>query len=314
MDMRRVVEEIMGPPSKKGREWWFWPCPFHDDKDPSFGVKVDSAYCFGVGCNWSGDLNWFLHCMKIPTGKAEQYRRHDTSKLVTKKRKGIRLPPLPPSKEWRDFFNERIRFCAKTLWTLGGVAGRVELAKRGISDDVAKRFYVGYNLQWLEAPQFDTHLAAGIVLPTYAEGKLWTVNVRTGGKLKYHQPKGGQPCLFGLEQLRAAPDLQDGPVLVICEGELDALTAASALGDAGDAIALRGAQQSVRDWAHFFNRYDRIILALDGDAAGKEAAFKLESVYPTWKIREPPECADDLGKMAEAGYDVGRFLLNGRVL
>lgn len=51
-------------PQKKGREYKF-PCPFHDDDDPSFGVNVNKAvdkggifHCFP--CGWSGDVFDFV--------------------------------------------------------------------------------------------------------------------------------------------------------------------------------------------------------------------------------------------------------------
>ena len=61
-------------------------------------------------------------------------------------------------------------------------------------------------------------------------------------------------------------------------------------------------------------RYRRIIKVMDGDKAGRESSAKLERRWPSWEDRCPPLQADDLGKMAKAGYDIRAFLLEGRLV
>ena len=57
VSLTELVERRLGPPTGKTNP--MWPCPFHDDKDPSFGVFVDQAgaeryKCFGCGA--TGDV------------------------------------------------------------------------------------------------------------------------------------------------------------------------------------------------------------------------------------------------------------------
>ena len=74
-----------------------------------------------------------------------------------------------------------------------------------------------------------------------------------------------------------------GKFVTIVEGELDALAAYQMLGSKWPVVSLKSgaasAEKDIRKNLEFFNQYDKIVLALDNDKPGKEAAEKLSQIF-----------------------------------
>jgi DNA primase len=306
MDLREVAREYWGNPKRETPLWSWYFCPFHDDSDPSFGVQADHYHCFS--CRRHGKAERFhREVLQVPWpgGLIEELSTY-VSRTVSFH---VDVDRFPPTAAWQQAFEERIGIASEALRSHVGHVGRKELQVRGIRDRaIWDRYRLGWSVRWVEMQ--DTWLAEGLVLPTYYEGQLWSVNVRTAsGRPKYHRPRGGRPIPFGLEQMTGQE------VLVICEGELDTLTTVS-LVKGVDVIGLRGAgNYGVLDqFSHVLDMHRRVILALDGDRAGREAAREFVDWYGEDRVenRCPPDGLD-VGKMV-GKWLIAPFILEGRLV
>ncbi len=119
-------------------------CPFHQEKTPSFYVVPSKGFYKCFGCGESGDL--FSFVMKR-TGLGFQ----DAVRYVAR-RVGVEIPEPGAAREVEERHRplyEALAFAAdfyhRQLWDeAGGERARRYLAARGIPEDVAKRFMLGY--------------------------------------------------------------------------------------------------------------------------------------------------------------------------
>tara|TARA_R110000824_G_scaffold197736_1_gene381384 strand:+ start:461 stop:2170 length:1710 start_codon:yes stop_codon:yes gene_type:complete len=79
-----------------------------------------------------------------------------------------------------------------------------------------------------------------------------------------------------------------GKFITLVEGELDAMATYQMLGSKWPVVSLKSgansAEKDIRKNLEFFNRYDKVVLCLDNDKPGKEAAQKLSQIF------EPGQC------------------------
>lgn len=311
MNMVDLVERYLGQPDKQSGGWTFWPCPVHEENDPSFGVREDHAHCFG--CNWHGSAKWFLHdVMKLEWLEVHRVLGQEYLPEAVPHRPAMRIgTPITPSSEWRKYFGDlhsRSMDIMSILHDFHPI--RTELESRKITRQAIQHYQLGWNQEWMWSERFEDWLAAGLVLPAFVDGDLWSLEVRVdGGKPKYLRVKTGSECPFGIEQLTGKD------TLFVLEGAMDALTAWPAIHDVADVIGRRGAGAPLEWWyKDRLWRYDRIIKVMDGDETGRVSSAKLGERWPSWEDRCPPIYADDLGKMAKKGFSIREFLLKGRFL
>jgi len=311
MNMVDLVTDYLGEPDKVTGGWAFWPCPVHEEEDPSFGVRTDHAHCFG--CNWHGGAKWFLHdAMKKKW--EDVYRILGSEYLpdaVPRRREKIVETPIGPGSEWIQYFGDLHLRSVDTLSILHEFHPVwAELGSRGITKRALRHYQIGWNQSWVWSEQFEDWLAAGLVLPTFVDDYLWLLEVRVdGGKPKYLHTKTGTECPFGIDQL-AGHD-----TLFILEGAMDTMTGWEAVHDVADVLGRRGTGAPLEWWyKDRLWQYKHIIKVMDGDEAGRISSAKLEERWPSWEDRCPPVYADDLGKMAKAGFSIRSFLLEGRLL
>lgn len=98
-------------------------CPFHDDKDPSFSVNVETGLwkCFGSGCNAEGNVRQFCERLNLPIPEIEI-------------RRFPRLRKIPRDQEWagekvfrevHKYIRSQVHFTRDwqpvvvTLWAMG---------------------------------------------------------------------------------------------------------------------------------------------------------------------------------------------------
>jgi DNA primase len=158
---------------KKAGRNWKGLCPFHGEKTPSFNVHPDRGtfYCFG--CQKKGDAFSFIQELE---GKSFV---EAVEQLAN--RFGIAVPKIDEPPEVRRARGERVAmldinklattFYRELLADPRGEPGRAYLAKRGVTDETAARFQLGYApAEWsaladhLKAKHVDLELAVRLGL------------------------------------------------------------------------------------------------------------------------------------------------------
>lgn len=140
-DIVEVVGEFV-PLKKKGRDYWA-PCPFHKEKTPSFHVVPGRGFYKCFGCGESGDAFGFL--MKYAGLSFQDAVRKIAARV------GVEIPDTSRQRREEDpnrLFYEAVAFAAgfyeENLWGAAGAPAREYLEARGISEEVARRFRLGY--------------------------------------------------------------------------------------------------------------------------------------------------------------------------
>lgn len=292
-DMLEIVSRYVT--LKKAGKNYVGPCPFHQDKTPSFTVNPEKKLFHCFGCNEGGDLFQFV--MKI--------ERIDFSEVVARLAAQVGVPiryerasPLQRLKE----LNERVcGYFQINLVSTAGQRARDHLKQRGFTKEIIEKFRLGYAL-----PKWDDLLKTlpkeGETLETLGlalrnrEGKLydrfrerlifpiWSsagdIIGFAGRALGDEEPKylniSNTPLfekgsvIYGLNFVRAAA--QRTGTLVLVEGYTDVISAHQAGLEnvvAGMGTALTGAQ------AQLLKRFaSRVVLAYDRDAAGRNATLR----------------------------------------
>jgi DNA primase len=120
-------------------------CPFHNEKSPSFSVSGDKGFFYCFGCQKKGDVFTFLMDYE---GKTFLEAAEQLAQLT-----GVTLPAPTDrgGEERRSAKGEMLRvnaaataFFRAELLGPRGAAGRAYLAERGIGDDIAAEFKLGY--------------------------------------------------------------------------------------------------------------------------------------------------------------------------
>ncbi|HAG68400.1 MAG TPA: DNA primase [Lachnospiraceae bacterium] len=289
---------------KKRGSNYFGLCPFHSEKSPSFSVRPDKQMFHCFGCGKSGDVISFVM-------EYENFSFSDALEFLAD-RAGIRLPKAEPDEEerrrisFRDrlyaVYKEAGRYYYYALRDSSGERALNYLKERGLSDDIIRRFGLGYaktgtdNLyRYLRGKGFDDELLlkSGIFNADEKRGmtdKFWNRvifpimdiknriigfggRVLGDGKPKYlNSPeteifdKGRN--LYGLNIARTKKSKE----LIICEGYMDVISLHQAGFDQAVAAlgtGFTGAQSKLME------RYsEEILLSYDSDKAGTEANLR----------------------------------------
>ncbi len=172
---------------KAGRNWKGL-CPFHGEKTPSFNVSPDKGFYHCFGCQKHGDVFTFVMELegKSFVEAAEQLagrfniqvpRVEESPEL--RKARGERVAMLELNKVATAFYREVLADPVR------GEAGRAYLAKRGVSDETAAEFQLGYAPpEWgaladhLQSKRADLELAVkvGLIAPRPRTGGYYDRN------------------------------------------------------------------------------------------------------------------------------------------
>lgn len=184
----------------------------------------------------------------------------------------------PPPVAWQERARSFADYAGRVLWSRDGVEGLEMLRRRGLKDDTIRAAGLGYNpkelhddpRRWgLEADHKPVWLPVGVVIPYTVDGELWLVKIRQLERTpRYVGVSGGT-----FQTLYNADALQPGRPAVLCEGELDALAVQQAAGNLAAAVATgtTGGAHRVK-WLARLGLAEPVLIALDNDAAGNEAA------------------------------------------
>jgi len=288
-------------------------CPFHADTKPSFTVSEEKNLFYCFGCQKGGNVIHFLMEMKNLTfveALEELARRYGVKIEYDREKLGESYKRRQAT---LDLNNEANEFFKRQLKAEAGERARNYIASRGISDDVSRKFQLGYApnswealLKHLRAKGFGEQLAesAGLLVRS-SSGKLhdrfrdriifpiidaqgnavaFSGRIIDKGEPKYlNSPesdvfKKGQ-MFFGLYQARS--NMRE--LAIIVEGNFDCVV----LHQHGltETVATLGTALT-NAHARLISKYtDRIALIFDGDSAGQRALERSAELFAAQPVQ-----------------------------
>jgi DNA primase len=344
-DLVEVVSESV-PLKRSGKEWK-GKCPFHEDRTPSFYVVPDKGFYKCFGCGESGDI--FSFVMKRSGMDFLDAVRHLGERFGVEIREVTgRNPGEDPNRPLyeanafaRAFFRECLAEKRK------GASARAYLRERGIDDETAERFGLGF------APDAWRDLKEAAVAHELPEEVLLEVGLLTtspkspepydrfrnriifpietapdrtvafGGRVLGNAGEGvpkylNSPespvyhkgtVLYGLSWNRNGIR-REGAALVV-EGYMDVVTLAAAGVDS--AVATLGTAMT-EEHARLLRRYtEKVLLLFDSDDAGLRATFRAADVLLGRGMRPsvvtlPPGEDPDTVVRTEGAEGLARYL------
>ncbi len=310
LDIADVVREYVPALKKAGRNYKA-PCPFHNEKTPSFTVSPEKQIFYCFGCNEGGDI--FKFVMKIegltfPEAarklalKAGVEYGDDRSHAMTEADKE-RL-------ELKKLLTAAAAFYHKTLFSPAGEKARRDLGERRLSKATVERFELGWApaggsalIEEMKAHGWSCDLALKAGLVSEREGDrvtdtfrgriMFPIRNQTGDTVAFGgrvldpeaQPKylnspetvlfSKRRTLYGIHE--ALPQIRKSGRLLLLEGYMDVI----------------GAHQHGVDWAvaplgtaltsehaGLIGRYAKdTVVMFDGDRAGITASVRAAEVF-----------------------------------
>ncbi|AMV38783.1 CHC2 zinc finger domain-containing protein [Planctomyces sp. SH-PL62] len=317
IDLEAVAVDLLGdPPGRKGGGRLWWPCPFHDDRNPSFVVDPDWGRWKCFGCGEHGDAaalamrlnrSTFPEAVRrvaelsglLPSGGSHRPMLRPTPAKAPA-RPSERPSGLPPADALA-----LVKDAARRLWEPEGAAALAYLHRRGLEDDAIRAARLGY-VDSVAIPTKGgdrSYRASGIVLPWFDGERLALVKIRRpeGEKPKYVEAFRDRPRIY------PGPEaIQSGRPLIVVEGEFDALLMAQQLPDVASVVTLGSA--SARPDSSILGAMlaaPRWFIATDADDAGDKAA----TGWPSRAVRvRPPEGCNDWTEVHAGGFSRIRYL------
>jgi DNA primase len=186
------------------------------------------------------------------------------------------------------------------------------IEKRRLDRTIINEARLGFN----ESPSNQTwhdrvHLPRGIVIPWFNRGEVWRIRFRTNDpQNKYKQVAGGANALYLTSALKPAS------IVVLCEGEFDALAVMSAMERWGCrtgwlhpvvAVATGGVTQArVLRHVGLLSVARKVLVAYDSDKPGEDASKFWLGVLPR-AVRATPT-HHDLNDMVIADVNMARWI------
>jgi hypothetical protein len=268
---------------------------------------------FREACQWLG--------LTLPEKHGFRYRR-----MLSTPRKPAGPPQSAPgdlredylcfTDDWQQKADWFITVTSNRLWDPEGAEALAYLRGRGLSDAVIQAHELGYNPasiseQWAEE---DIWLPRWIVIPWEISGQYWRIRVRRhdadiklGVTSKYAQAKRSANGLYRVNSVR------DGSIVVITEGEFDALVVLSQaahlrVSHGLTAVATGGTQNAhLLRWVMRLSIAKQVLVAFDADEAGDEASeWWMEQLGGIARRLRPTQ--HDVTDMAKAGEDVAAWI------
>lgn len=308
-------------------------CPFHSEKTPSFFVfpETQTWRCFGA-CNEGGDIFTFVmkhEGMDFPEALRFLARQ---AGVELKPSRGRTSAPKEEIERLSELLAEAARWFHHQLLNSPEAAGaRAYIAKRGLEQATIQAFMLGYAPRrsrlsaHLRAAGYTTHemLRAG-VLTERDDGTLRDrffhrlmipIRDRNGRTVgfgaralepdqvpKYmNSPQGPlfdkSKLLFGLDMARRT--IREQEVAVIVEGYMDVMQAHQA--GFTNVVAQMGTALTEPQLRQLSRYADRLILALDPDAAGVSATMRGLEVASQVLEKEKTPVFDPGGVMRWSG-------------
>lgn len=254
-------------------------CPFHHEDTPSLHIyeETESWYCWGT-CQSGGDAVNFIMQHEgvgyVEAVKVYEDITGDVDTFYVKPKEGLEDIV---GKEFSPEINEEIK----------KITGTNPKGYRGLREDITRRFGVRFEYSEEDGSVSTTYF------PTTQKGDLSGYKVRSHPK-RFQTPYGetGQDVdLFGQFRFKT-----HSGILLIVGGEYDMLAAYQILYDnhknkqfdpiavVSSTIGEAGAYKQIQNNYEFVNQFKKIVVAMDNDAAGKEAVEKLVEVLPKGRV------------------------------
>jgi DNA primase len=296
--------------TKRGREF-IGLCPFHQEKTPSFTLneQMQSWYCFG--CQKGGDVFTFVELIDKTDFRGALETLAEKAGVELEKQTGAGRERSQLRRRIIDLNRLASQYYEHVLWkTEAGKPGRELLEKRGVSEETARKFQLGY------APGADNFAnflrkrgrsladadAAGLVRRArdfFQERVVVPIRDERGQPLAFtgRTVRADDPrkyvnspetpayvkgaVLFALDIAREG--IEKAAQAVLMEGQFDVIVAhqfgvANAIASSGTALT----EEQVRLLKRFT---EEVVFVFDADAAGKTAAFRAIEVAENAGLR-----------------------------
>lgn len=302
VDIANVIGDFVRL-KKQGSQRFIGLCPFHTEKTPSFSVHSGLQIYKCFGCGQSGDVFNFLMTLQGLTFFEALKTLADQQGIAMPKRNAgseteskLRDAMLRMHDIAQSFFEEQLR-------SNGGARAREYLRSRGLSQETAARFGIGYApagnalLALLRKQDFDpaTMTAAGLIgkaenrpdhYDRFRERLIFPIHNETGRVIGF----GGRALraeqnskyinspeteiykkntvLYNLGRARAAMRQENQAVLV--EGYMDVIGVWKA--GVTNAVATCGTSMTNQQVRAMRRHVDTVVVNFDSDQAGQNAA------------------------------------------
>jgi DNA primase len=304
---RTDIVEVVGSRvqlKKAGREWKA-PCPFHNEKTPSFWVSPDKQFyhCFGCGAHGTA-LGFLMEHDKLPFPDAVEELASRLGVEVPREDDG-RGPRERPAEDLYSLLSQVTQFYRDAL--KDSARAREYLTKRGLNTETCVKFAIGYAPDAWDAvlrrfggaeDKVRRLAEVGLVIERSGERDaghydrfrdrlmfpIRDIRGRTvgfGGRIigagepKYlNSPetplfhKGRE--LYGLYEARQA--LRQVDRLLVVEGYMDVVRLAQA--GIQYAVATLGTATTPEHLNRLFRVTNEVMFCFDGDRAGRQAAWR----------------------------------------
>ena len=297
---------------KRGQNYWA-RCPFHGEKTPSFSISPGKQFYHCFGCGESGDVIKFVSKYESMTYmEAVAYLANRANLKMPETRRNADDAALAAKKKKRDLYYEILRTTAIYYWNVlyskDGEQARNYLSSRGFSQDVWKKFGLGYSvysdrlprflqskgysledcvqagvLQKSESGVFRDHLADRLIVPIFdIRGRV----IAFGGRvLKKEEERFGKykntfdtqlwikrNNLFAINLAKKQKQQNDLPYLVVVEGYMDVIS----MYQSGFRymVASMGTSFTVEQAKAASRLCDKVYTCFDGDTAGQKATIR----------------------------------------
>ena len=311
VDLRVLADELLGGHHGSERSpTWSCPVPTHAQtgRTPPVSIFVtrwgeQRWRCHGCGASGSA-IDLIIHTHGVDVRQAMELLASRSGARAEVDRPGPRRRSRPPVEraEPHPGIEDYVATCAEYLWSpAAGGPARYLTEVRGLPEGVLRLNRVGFDPgpRHLDRPD-GVPRSSGIVLPVLDDN----------GRAVFSQTRRLGPRITGPRYLncanRAAPNPRlalyrspgaaTGPV-VVCEGAIDALTAAAA---GCRAVAVLGSTVADTRVADRIARLDAdgVVIAFDADESGDRGATELASLLRSRGVgaarMRPPDRATDL--------------------
>ena len=297
---------------KKGRNY-VCVCPFHDDHAPSLQINTEKQIFKCFACGAGGNVFGFVSKFENISFVESVYKVAEICNIEMQRT--LQIPNRKVDSKIQNLYDTlqlTIDYCHYQLLSLQGNDIRAYLAKRGIDETLIKMFQLGYNpnqnlvSKFLQAKAIDdqTILNCGIAhLSQYGLNDVFAHRVM----IPIHDAQ-GNPVGFSARRLnedgakyintsdneiyhkgnllynfhRAKEHARKNGCIYLVEGAMDVITYAKVA--IYQVVATLGTALTKHQFQLLKSLGVKIILAYDGDQAGKLATYKFGQIAMQEKI------------------------------
>lgn len=312
IDIAQIIDQHV--PLKKTGTNYSARCPFHEEKTPSFSVSGPKQFYYCFGCGASGNaIGFLMNFLHVGFLEAVEQLASEAG-LELPRDGGSQQPSLQPL---YDLMEKASRFYEKQLQQPSAALEYVS-QKRGLGDEVVKTFHIGFappgweNLLRAAGKEHrDDLVKAGMAIrkneqdcyDRFRERVMFPIRDRRGRVVAFGGRVLGDDSpkylnspetpifhksqeLYGLYEVLKAH--RKPKQLLVVEGYMDVVALAQAGVDY--AVATLGTAITSQHIQRLFRTCNNVTFCLDGDRAGRQAAWRaVEVVLPLlqdeWQLR-----------------------------